>query len=246
MCPKEHSLKERDQIFNKNTDLVDFTFDAKVANVFDDMVRRSVPGYQSMIEMIGLFVKAYGQDNTNYYDLGASTGATSLALGINNPCVNNKIIAIDNSIDMVEKWRQNLTGTIDYAQVICDDINNIEIKDASIVVLNLTLQFIKPNDRQSLIDKIYQGINPDGVLIVSEKIHFNDAKKQRRMTNLHLNFKRANGYSELEIAAKRQSIENVLITDNQQTHLDRFIQAGFGSSICHFQCLNFASFLAVK
>jgi tRNA (cmo5U34)-methyltransferase len=113
-------------------------------------------------------------------------------------------------------------------------------------VLNLTLQFIKPAARQTLIDKIYQGLNKGGVLIVSEKIHFKNAKKQRKMTELHLDFKRANGYSELEIAEKRQSIENILITDDKKTHFKRFKQAGFNTCIGHFQCLNFVSFLAVK
>ncbi|EEZ80058.1 carboxy-S-adenosyl-L-methionine synthase CmoA [uncultured Candidatus Thioglobus sp.] len=236
----------RDQIFSKKTDLVDFTFDAQVADVFDDMVRRSVPGYQTLIEMLGLLVRTYSQDNTNYYDLGASTGAVSLALGINRPHKNNRIIAVDNSVDMVEKCKSNLDGKITNFDVICSDIKDICFDNASIVVLNLTLQFIIPEQRQTLINKIHQGLNPGGVLVVSEKIHFDDAQKQAKITRLHLDFKRANGYSELEIATKRQSIENVLITDNQQTHFERFKTAGFSQSICHFQCLNFASFLAVK
>ncbi len=236
----------RDQIFTKTNDLVNFTFDKSVANVFDDMVRRSVPGYQSMVEMIGLMVKTYGQDNTNYYDLGASTGAISLALGLNNNHNNNRIIAVDNSIDMAGKCKKNLEGKISNFDVICSDINDISFENSSIIVLNLTLQFIAVNRRQALINKIYQGLNSGGVLIVSEKIHFDDPKQQAKMTELHLDFKRANGYSELEIAAKRQSIENVLITDNKQTHFDRFSNAGFSQSLCHFQCLNFASFLAIK
>ncbi len=236
----------RDNIFTKKNDLVGFTFDAQVADVFDDMVKRSVPGYQSMIEMINLSVKVYGQDNTNYYDLGASTGATSIALGINNPHSNNQIIAFDNSPDMVKKCQQNLAGKIDNVDVICGDILDIKFENASIIVLNLTLQFITPNNRQYLIDKIYKGLNTNGVLIVSEKIHFDNQQKQKQTTKLHLDFKRANGYSELEIANKRQSIENILITDSKQTHFKRFNMAGFKNSICHFQCLNFASFLAVK
>ncbi|SFV77280.1 tRNA (uridine-5-oxyacetic acid methyl ester) 34 synthase [hydrothermal vent metagenome] len=236
----------RDQIFGQENDLVNFTFDAQVADVFDDMVRRSVPGYQAMIEMIGLSVKTYGQDNTNYYDLGASTGATSVALSVNNPHTNNRIIAVDNSPSMVEKCRQNLALNEKNVDVICADINAINFENASIVVLNLTLQFISPKERQTLINKIYQGLNKGGALIVSEKIHFSDANKQQLMTNLHVDFKRANGYSELEIAAKRQSIDNVLITDDKKTHFHRFEKAGFSISTCHFQCLNFASFLAVK
>lgn len=236
----------RDNIFSKKNDLVDFIFDANVANVFDDMVRRSVPGYQSMIEMINLMVKKYGQDNSQYYDLGSSTGATSIALGVNNPHKNNRIIAVDNSIEMTKKCVKNLTNKIKNFEVICANIEDIVIQNASIVVLNLTLQFIKPEQRQALVNNIYQGLNAGGVLILSEKIHFNDAKKQTKITQLHLDFKRANGYSEMEISAKRQSIENVLITDDKQMHFNRFNTAGFVNNFCYFQCLNFASFLAIK
>ncbi len=236
----------RDKLFQEKTDLVDFTFDKDVANVFDDMVRRSVPGYQSMIEMLGLMVKTYGQDNSHYYDLGASTGTASLALGLNNTHNNNQIIAVDNSPAMIKKCKINLENKLSNFSAICIDIEDICIENASIVVLNLTLQFISPEQRRALINKIYQGLNQGGALIVSEKIHFDDIQKQNKMTQLHLDFKRANGYSELEIASKRQAIENVLITDNKQTHFERFKGAGFRQSFCHFQCLNFASFLAVK
>lgn len=236
----------RDKLFAKKTDLIDFAFDEKVANVFDDMVQRSIPGYQALIEIIGLFVKIYGQDKTNYYDLGASTGAVALALGLHNPHQNNRIIAVDNAPAMIKKCEKNLLGKIKNFEVICSDISDICIENASIVVLNFTLQFLPPELRQALINKIYQGLNATGALIISEKIHFNSSEKQAQMAQLHLDFKRANGYSELEIANKRQTLENVLITDNSETHLTRLNNAGFKKSICHFQCLNFASFLAVK
>lgn len=236
----------RDQIFTKSHDLVSFSFDTEVAQVFDDMVRRSVPGYQSMLEMVGLMVKTYGQDNSSFYDLGASTGATSMVLSRHNLCKNNHLIAVDNAVAMVQKCQQNLANKVDNFEVICADVTDIDIENASIVVLNLTLQFIPPAQRQGLIDKIYQGLNMGGALIMSEKIHFDNAQKQAQMNKLHLDFKRANGYSELEIANKRQSIENVLISDTKQTHFQRFKAAGFNHSLCHFQCLNFASFLAVK
>jgi tRNA (cmo5U34)-methyltransferase len=236
----------RDNIFAKSADLIDFTFDKKVAEVFDDMVRRSVPGYQSVIESIGLIVKRYAQNKTRYYDLGASTGATSIALGLYSPYPENLIIAIDNAQAMVEKCQQNLKGVIPNLKVLCADINKINIENASIIILNLTLQFIHPQQRQSLIDKIYQGLVPNGALVIVEKIHFNDIHQQEQMTQLHLDFKRANGYSELEISAKRQSIENVLITDTSSIHLQRLENAGFTNSTCYFQCFNFVSFLAIK
>ena len=236
----------RDNLFNANIDIADFRFDKEVVEVFDDMVRRSVPGYDSMIQMIGLIARMYGQDNTNYYDLGSSTGAISLAIALNNKHQKNTFFAIDNSEEMVSKCQQNLESKIDNLKTTCADINQIHIENASIVVLNLTLQFIDVKDRSNLIKKIYEGLNPGGVLIISEKIHFEDKETQDQITNLHIDFKKENGYSELEIANKRQAIENVLITDTKAIHIERLKDSGFKDTSCFFQCLNFVSFLSVK
>ena len=236
----------RDDLFNNNIDIADFRFDESVVEVFDDMVKRSVPGYESMIQMVGLVARMYGKDYTNYYDLGSSTGAITLAIALNNNHKNNQFIAIDNSPQMVKKCQKNLSKKIENLKVVCSDINEIEIKNASIVVLNLTLQFIDVGARSKLIKKIYRGLNPGGVLIISEKIHFDDKENQNQITKLHLDFKRANGYSELEIANKRQAIENVLITETKKMHIERLKKCGFIESNCYFQCLNFVSFLSVK
>ena len=236
----------RDNLFNKQSDIADFRFDQDVVKVFDDMVRRSVPGYDSMIQMIGLIARMYGQDNTNYYDLGSSTGAITLSISLNNKSKNNQFFAIDNSKEMVEQCEKNLHNKVDNLQAICDDINQVKINSASIVVLNLTLQFIDVNLRSNLIKKIYDGLEPGGILIISEKIHFDDAVTQNQITKLHMDFKKENGYSELEIANKRQAIENVLITETKEQHLNRLRDCGFVETSCFFQCLNFVSFLSVK
>ena len=236
----------RDNLFNKQSDIADFRFDQDVVKVFDDMVRRSVPGYDSMIQMIGLIARMYGQDNTNYYDLGSSTGAITLSIALNNKSKNNQFFAIDNSKEMVEQCEKNLHNKVDNLQVICDDINQVQINSASIVVLNLTLQFIDVNLRSNLIKKIYDGLESGGILIISEKIHFDDAVTQNQITKLHMDFKKENGYSELEIANKRQAIENVLITETKEQHLNRLRDCGFVETSCFFQCLNFVSFLSVK
>ena len=236
----------RDNLFNKQSDIADFRFDQDVVKVFDDMVRRSVPGYDSMIQMIGLIARMYGQDNTNYYDLGSSTGAITLSIALNNKSKNNQFFAIDNSKEMVEQCEKNLHSKVDNLQAICDDINQVKINSASIVVLNLTLQFIDVNLRSNLIKKIYDGLESGGILIISEKIHFDDAVTQNQITKLHMDFKKENGYSELEIANKRQAIENVLITETKEQHLNRLRDCGFVETSCFFQCLNFVSFLSVK
>ena len=236
----------RDNLFNKQSDIADFRFDQDVVKVFDDMVRRSVPGYDSMIQMIGLIARMYGQDNTNYYDLGSSTGAITLSIALNNKSNNNQFFAIDNSKEMVEQCEKTLHNKVDNLQAICDDINQVKINSASIVVLNLTLQFIDVNLRSNLIKKIYDGLESGGILIISEKIHFDDPVTQNQITKLHMDFKKENGYSELEIANKRQAIENVLITETKEQHLNRLRDCGFVETSCFFQCLNFVSFLSVK
>ncbi|SVE31373.1 uncharacterized protein METZ01_LOCUS484227, partial [marine metagenome] len=155
------------------------------------MVKRSVPGYEAMIQMVGLVARTYGKDHTNYYDLGSSTGAITLALALNNKHNNNKFIAVDNSPQMVKKCQRNLSGKVDNFEIVCADINDISIENASIVVLNLTLQFVDVEKRSKLIKKIYDGLVPDGVLIISEKIHFDDKENQKQLARLHLDFKRA-------------------------------------------------------
>ena len=176
----------RDQLFDNQIDIADFRFDANVVKVFDDMVRRSVPGYDSMIQMIGLIARMYGQENTNYYDLGSSTGAISLSIALNNKHKNNQFFAIDNSEDMINQCKKNLNNKVNNLQAICADINQINIQNASIVVLNLTLQFIDVELRSNLIKKIYEGLNPGGVLIISEKIHFENKQIQNQITKILL------------------------------------------------------------
>jgi tRNA (cmo5U34)-methyltransferase len=231
----------RDDIFAKEMDLIDFCFNEKVVSVFDDMVVRSVPGYKSILEFIKLCSQIYAKPDTNLYDLGCSTGATSLAMSGNF----GLIIAVDNSKPMLEKARLNLKN-INNIDFICDDIKDVKIKNASMVVLNLTLQFIEKDQRDELVTRIYQGLNAGGVLIICEKVHFEDQKTQEFFTNLHLNFKKSNGYSDLEIANKRQLLEDVLVTDDEKTHFKRLKKSGFKAYQKTIQNLNFQTFIAIK
>ena len=240
---------KKDAIYVKpHSHLVDFEFNESVVNVFPDMIRRSVPGYSTLIPMIGLLAEEFTQPNSQCYDLGCSLGAATLAMRhrIHQPGV--KIIAVDNSEAMIERAHDNIDGDIGTTPVelICADINDIEISNASVVVLNFTLQFIDPEERLDLLRKVSAGLRPGGILILSEKLKFDDEKEQALLTDLHHAFKKANGYSDLEIAQKRSALENVLIPDTTEQHQQRLAEAGFGSSRIWFQCLNFASLLAIK
>jgi len=242
-------MGNKDQLFaNPLAALTAFTFNREVVAVFDDMIKRSVPGYEAIITMIGELAGRYALDNTQCYDLGCSLGAASLAMAQGMKQPRCKIIAVDNSDAMIEHCKKILAQSSPTVPIELrhEDIAQTKIENASIVVLNFTLQFIPLAERQDLIDSIYQGLVPGGVLIVSEKICFDDPHHQQLMTELHHNFKKANGYSELEIAQKRTALENVLIPETLQKHKQRFLNAGFNHVDLWFQCFNFASMLALK
>jgi len=226
----------------------DFSFDEQVVEVFPDMIKRSVPGYSTIIETIGRLSQTHVANNTNVYDLGCSLGAATLAMRQNITAENCHIIGIDNSSAMVERCKNHINAfkANTPCSIIQDDILNITLKNTSMVVLNFTLQFIEKDKRQQLLNNIANGMNKGGILILSEKISHNDDICQDLLTDLHHDFKRANGYSDLEIAQKRTALEQVMKPDSLDTHQHRLSEAGFSRATTWFQCFNFISMVAIK
>ncbi|MDR0807507.1 MAG: carboxy-S-adenosyl-L-methionine synthase CmoA [Enterobacteriaceae bacterium] len=242
-------MPNRDTLFaapiNK---LGDWTFDEQVAEVFPDMIQRSVPGYSNIISMIGMLTERFARVNSNLYDLGCSLGAATLSMRRNIKVDNCRIISVDNSPAMIERCRRHIDAfrAATPVEVIEADIRHINIENASMVVLNFTLQFLDPDDRQRLLNKIYQGLLPGGILVLSEKFNFEDNQIGELLFDMHHDFKRANGYSELEISQKRSMLENVMRTDSVETHKTRLHHAGFSHAETWFQCFNFGSLIALK
>lgn len=228
--------------------LVDFCFDERVATVFPDMIRRSVPGYGDIIAMLGLFAEQYAQADSRIYDLGCSLGAATLSLRRRIPVSGCRIIAVDNAEAMVARCREHIANDLSPTpvEVVCADIREVMVEHASVVVLNFTLQFLPPEERLGLLQKIHRGMLPGGVLILSEKLRFPDRDTQSFQETLQLAFKRANGYSELEVSQKRAALENVLIPDTLEEHRSRLYEAGFAQVEQWFQAFNFASLAAFK
>lgn len=211
------------------------------------MIKRSVPGYESVVAMTGLLATHYAKPNTHAYDLGCSLGASTLSMASRVP-ENCKIIAADNSSAMIAELGSLLKGQPEEQsiQLIEKDIRDLELTNASFVAMNFTLQFVPLEDRTTLIKKIADALHPGGALLVSEKIEVEDAEMNTAFIDAHHEFKKRQGYSELEIAQKRQAIENVLIPETIKAHQERFVEAGFKTSAVWFQCLNFCSLIALK
>ncbi len=228
--------------------IADFTFDAHVAQVFDDMIQRSVPGYDTLIRTLGVIAERYAQAHSRIYDLGCSLGSATLTMRHHLRVPDCTLIAVDNASAMLDQCQAAINADAHPARVEthCADIRDVEIQNASIVVLNFTLQFVPPEDRLRLLQNIYHGLRDGGVLVLSEKIAFADTGLNDDFIELHHAFKRTNGYSDLEISQKRTALEKVLLPDTLTQHQQRLQAAGFASSSLWFQCLNFASILAWK
>jgi len=240
---------EQDRLFAKSRALTSgFRFDEQVVRVFPDMISRSVPGYELVVPMIGMLARRYAQPNSVLYDLGCSLGAASLAMSLAVRAGGTKIIAVDNSEAMVGRCRKVVAenrGAVPI-EVRLQNMTETAIEDASVVVLNFTLQFLDPEERQALLARIAAGMRCGGALILSEKICFDDEQEQAEQTAWHHDFKRTQGYSDLEIAQKRNALEDVLKPETEAVHLRRFEQAGFPRCRRWFQCFSFASYIAFK
>jgi len=239
----------QDNIFaSPLSEIVDFVFDEKVVDVFPDMINRSVPGYSTIINQIGILAQHHATPNTHLYDLGCSLGAASMSMRhhlIEDGC---EITSVDNAEAMIDRLNKILQRDNSKTPVktVCADIQDVEIKNASVVVMNFTLQFIPLAERKEILTNIYDGLNKGGCLILSEKLAFSDNHENEKQIDLHHAFKKSNGYSDLEIAQKRSALENVLIPETKETHLHRLTETGFTQVYQWFQCFNFSSFIAVK
>ncbi len=239
----------KDEVFKKEISKAsDFKFTEKVAGVFDDMVNRSVPFYDEIQRMMGEIAADHAMPGTLVYDLGCSTGNTLIYM---NEQVEEDIafVGIDDSKEMLEKCRVKLEQSGITRQIslrVADLGNDLEISNASVVVLCLTLQFVRPIHREKLMKKIIDGRVPGGVLILVEKILAEESSYNRDFIKYYYNMKRRHNYSEMEIAQKREALENVLIPYKLSENIIMLKEAGFGHTEIFFKWYNFTGLIAEK
>lgn len=246
---KKLMIMKTDEIFKSEMrKSTDFAFDSKVVDVFDDMVVRSVPYYPELQRMIAEVAETFTKQDTAIYDLGCSTGTTFLTLDkVIKPSV--KFVGVDESAEMLDKCKVNLetNGITRNFELFSADLNHqVSIENASVVVLCLTLQFVRPLNRAKLIDSIYKQLNPGGIIILIEKVLGESAEFNRRFINYYYNFKRRNNYDELEIAIKREALENILIPYKVSENIKMLEEANFKSIEVFFKWYNFAGFVGIK
>ncbi|MBL4903012.1 carboxy-S-adenosyl-L-methionine synthase CmoA [Desulfocapsa sp. AH-315-G09] len=238
----------RDSLFDVEQISEDFIFNERVAQVFDDMLDRSIPFYREVIHSIARILDTTLEDNSQIVDLGCATGTTLLQLSSLLEKRDFQYTGIDNSSAMLDKaqLKAELFSKQECLKFIQGDIMNMEQPCASAFILNYTLQFIRPINREKLLKQIYTNLAPDGICILSEKIISHHPNLNRKYIDMYHTFKKERGYSELEIAKKREALENILIPCSLEENKAMLQSAGFVEVEPFFQWFNFVSFIAVK
>ncbi|OQY36545.1 MAG: carboxy-S-adenosyl-L-methionine synthase CmoA [Spirochaetaceae bacterium 4572_7] len=242
-----------DKVFNTPVDNVPpFSFNKKVAYVFDDMAERSIPFYKEVQIMLTDLALTFFQEGSKVYDLGCSTATTTALIYqglIDRNITDFTIKGIDESNDMCEAARvklDTLGASKDHVHITNGDFLTEDIKDASVVIMNYTLQFTDPLHRETLIKKIYDGLRHNGVLLITDKLLQSNTDISRTFIDKYYNLKRVNGYSELEISQKREALDNVLIPYTLEEETTLFKECGFKSIDAFFSWYNFTSFICMK
>ncbi|WP_025763745.1 carboxy-S-adenosyl-L-methionine synthase CmoA [Dyadobacter tibetensis] len=238
-----------DKVFDSEIQQVsDFKFESKVVNVFDDMVNRSVPFYDEIQRMITELAASHARPNSRVYDLGCSTGTSLIAL---DPLVDPTVefVGIDDSAEMIQRseLKFDQAGITRPHELVVGDINNdSKIENASVVIMSLTLQFVRPTHRSKIVEQIFKGLNPGGCFILIEKVLTDHSLFNRDFIKYYYNYKRRNGYSEMEISQKREALENVLIPYTVAENTQMLHDAGFDGCEMFFKWYNFSGLIAFK
>ena len=242
------AIKKKDTLFKKPSAPVKFEFNEPVARVFDDMLERSVPFYKECQQMAVDLALHFAQKGTAVYDLGCSTGTLLRQLVKAIPKSQDiRFIGLDNSEAMLKKARGKLKGHLKRCELVTADLeSHFGLANASVVIMNYTLQFIPPKRRAAMLKKIYKGLRPGGALILIEKVRGESDPLDELFVGRYHAYKRGQGYSQLEIARKRDALEKVLIPLKPGINRDLLKGAGFRQVDVFFKWFNFAGFLAVK
>ncbi len=233
-----------DKIFEKSIKK-QFEFDEDVASVFDDMLNRSVPYYKQTQELTIEFALNYLNKDDVVYDLGCSTASTLIELGKHSK-YDLKLVGIDNSSAMLARASKKCKAFGIDIELRNDDLLNTSYENAKLIISNYTLQFIRPLQREKLIQKIYNSLNKDGFFIFSEKVISSNKTLNKQCIDIYYDFKKQQGYSEYEISQKREALENVLIPYTEEENKKMILDAGFSHCETIFKWVNFATFIAIK
>jgi tRNA (cmo5U34)-methyltransferase len=237
-------MQEKDTVFNRKMEK-SFEFDESVASVFDDMLSRSVPFYEDVLELTVDLILKHVDEGGRVTDLGCSTASTLLKLYTKSE-QKLSLQGVDNSEAMLQRAQRKIGAYNAEIELLSGDLITMKLRQSDIFISNYTLQFIRPLQREKFIQKIADALSEEGVFIFSEKIVYEDKKLNATMIDIYHEYKKEQGYSDLEIMQKREALENVLIPYTEQENIEMLKTNGFKSCTTIFKWANFVTFIAKK
>ena len=237
-----------DKLYQVDTVPEDFDFNKRVVEVFDDMLDRSIPFYQDVITATGRLFERHLEPGDVVCDLGCATGTSLFKLSEILKDVELHMIGFDSSEPMLEKARLKAEFYGGRKRVTFEhqDITAIERPGTGAFIMNYTMQFIRPLRRPELVQRLFDNLRPGGILVLSEKTIQPDKSLNRTYIDIYHRFKRDKGYSDLEIARKREALENILIPFTPEENQAMLREAGFDPVTPFFQWFNFSSLVGLK
>ena len=234
----------KDEVFSKPI-TKQFEFDADVAAVFDDMLQRSVPFYKEALQLTSRFAALYTEAGGRVYDLGCSTASQLLEIELRLE-VPAELVGIDNAEAMLEQAHRKIDAFGSKVKAVKGDILAFEYERSDVMISNYTLQFIRPLEREKLVEKICAALKPGGAFIFSEKVISTEKRLNKELIDCYYDFKKEQGYSAYEIAQKREALENVLVPYTAEENMTMCLRSGFRHCETLFRWANFATFIAIK
>jgi len=212
------------------------------------MVERSVPYYDEIQRMTCEMAADFAVPGSNIYDFGCATGTTLYALHDSVP-EDVRLVGIDNSDEMLARAKEKLAALPGnrVTELVNADINEQPaVENASACVMLLTLQFIRPLNREAVMRRIFAGMKEHGCLIVVEKLVSPHSLINRQFIKYYYALKARQGYSEMEISQKREALENVLVPYRLEENFELLRRTGFTQVDEFFRWYNFCGIVAIK
>ncbi len=228
-----------------NVSNANWSFGGQVFKNFDNHINKSIPLYKWSHD-IGLNVSDFFLPNGNtFYDLGCSTGIFINSLAKRHKEKNIKIFGIDEIKQMVSQSKKT-NKKFKNVQIKTGDITKIKFEKPNFISSFYTIQFIRPSQRQKLINKIYKSLIWGGCFLFFEKVRAPDARFQDMTTTMYNDFKLNQGFNEKEILNKTKSLKGVLEPFSSKANNQLLKRAGFKDIMCIFKFINFEGLLAIK
>lgn len=234
----------KDEVIQKGK----WTFNAEVTNVFDNMLERSIPNYETMRDLIANIGFHYVQPKTSIIDIGCSNGL-SIQPFIKHFGVYNTYKLIDISKPMLQACRERYKGFMDMGIVDVEEMDlrhEFPLAHASLVLSILTLQFTPIEYRQKILNRVYASLEKGGAFLLVEKVLGNTDEVDSVLVDEYYRLKRDNAYTQEQIQAKRESLEGVLVPVTAKWNEDLLHNAGFTKIDCFWRYLNFVGWIAIK